>query len=639
MANEIGSGYSSGDYLNSDVYNDAVPAHNKPKTDSPSANKNEVKSAHVNDLGAEIVGLATRMGAGFRGSQETLRERLERSQNEAGDVSGARHTIGFDSLTAALKNNGASVVSGMVVGEPGKTQAMENETCLLGESALHLTMPVDYKLDYKLTTWQTWPAPPGSPGGYNGGFMVFYDKEDIVIEGGEWDGNSAEALDDNVLIEHIHCFAFYRCKRITIKNAYIHDWPGDCLYFDCCDDVLIDGCTIINTNVYGPSPLIGRNGIAVTASLNIALTGSNRIRIVNCSFKYGSPGSVDLEPTGGVITDVVVANNIFVGNDANRAIAAQAGFGGGLTNVVIANNTIRGFLFGMTSEGNYDRFTIIGNIFSECGYGIWMHYLKSCVVENNIIYDNTYGIHVTYDGGTDIFNELRIKGNTIWKSGYWGIYMQGGSGAEAKDVMICNNHFKNNGQTTNVSAINAAYVDDLVIANNVFRDDQTPATQTYPVELNLCDSVVYVGNVCKGHKLSDIGAFTGCTAVQRMMNSEDDVVNFISPTFIDPILKPSAAGQYVTFETDTVGASNDVMYIKNLYPTATKIIILTNLDKVGFYQAGADFVEFQCRILSISPANIQDASVPGNFAANKMVLIKDNLSGNTYYVPAMAATW
>jgi len=204
---EIGSGYTGGDYLSSDFYNDTVPSHDKSKVDSPSGNKNRVKADHVNDLGAEVVGIATRIGAGARGSQTDIKARLDRGQNSYGDPGGRRQTLGYDTFDAALKNNGSVIVAGIVEGEPGKTETVNQVEFGLVNN-VEIRLPHNHKIDWNKTD--------------NSDVKMFegISKTDFYLDGGEFDMNSTGAAAENSTDTGILLAAKRSLLRITGSSLW-----------------------------------------------------------------------------------------------------------------------------------------------------------------------------------------------------------------------------------------------------------------------------------------------------------------------------------------------------------------------------------------------------------------------------------
>src|SRR3990172_5107855 len=117
MANEIGTGYSEGDFENSNYYNGEVSAFNKPRQDAPGENKNRTAANDVNDMAAEVVATQVRLGAGAHGAKASVEERLSQSMDTDGNINSVRSTIGFTTLEEAIKNGGSSASAGEIHGQ------------------------------------------------------------------------------------------------------------------------------------------------------------------------------------------------------------------------------------------------------------------------------------------------------------------------------------------------------------------------------------------------------------------------------------------------------------------------------------------------------------------------------------------
>ena len=102
MANEIGTGYSEGDFEKSNYYNGEVSAFNKARQDGPGDNKNRTAADDVNDMAAEVVATQVRLGAGAHGSQEDVESRLNQSMDSYGNVHSVRNVDAFDSIQDAI---------------------------------------------------------------------------------------------------------------------------------------------------------------------------------------------------------------------------------------------------------------------------------------------------------------------------------------------------------------------------------------------------------------------------------------------------------------------------------------------------------------------------------------------------------
>lgn len=500
---EIGSGHTDGDYLNSDFYNDTVASHDKSKTDSPDSNKSKVKAAHVNDLAAEVVGVEKRIGAGVRGSQTDLKARLDHGQNNAGDPGGIRQTIGYTTLDAALKDDGAAMAAGVVQGEPGHTETLSQVQHDLDDD-IEISLPRNYKIDW-------------TKNDSTAGVKVFsaISKNRIRFNGGEIDQNATGAAEEH---ESDAGIFILDAEDVQIRNMYIHDTIGDAIYLGGVEDAVIEG-----NRIEVDRTLSGQAYTCITVSSGSAFGArrTRRVVIKNNVLKGGSHSTIDIETNKGdtyPIEEVVIE-----GNHIYDSITGINIYGSTIKRLIIKNNTIvnpssKGIYVAEVGSGKCEEIIVEGNTIIGAVDGIYLNSGRDVkILGNSVRGCSSEGIYV-YQG----FEDVQIIGNTCRENDAHGIYLNGASGSEIQKALVSNNLCINNGQATTGYGIALLYVDDFICQNNQCIDDQGSPTQLYGLWFSNSENGVVAGNFMKGNATSDEIQTTSLSDVFYGLNFEGD---------------------------------------------------------------------------------------------------------------------
>jgi parallel beta-helix repeat protein len=506
MANELGSDYTSGgDYTQADFWNGEVPTSNIAKVDSPSANKSRVRAAHVNDLGAEVVAIARRLGAAARGSQDSVEDRLGQGLDSYGNPGGIRHTLGFDTLLATVNNDTAAAVAGQVQGQPGVTESMDivsAATEIYPESGTRINLPPNYKIDRTKTSGAT-----------GTGRMIFRldNKTDFILDGGELDGNAAV---NGYYGEYDMGVALYGCSRIKIMNVYFHNHSGDAVYVNDCTDVIFENCFFDNPNVQVSGPLVGRNGVAIVADDG---NTCQNIKFVNCTFRLGYPAALDIEPNaGGTVRNVQIVNCYFYGSSkSGNGVMIAAGAGTSCYDVSVIGchfyDLENGFYY-YSGLGTVQNIVVKGCVFRGNTRGIRLRAAYNVLIDGNSFDTNGYGIAADAVAGP---NYITITNNVIMNSNSWGISLYGSGAATLSHCSVMNNTVINSAltQSPGVPAIFLYYADYLKVTGNKVFDTTGSPVQTYGISLVSCDYAFVDGNWLYNNATSDTIYESGCTNV------------------------------------------------------------------------------------------------------------------------------
>lgn len=158
---------------------------------------------------------------------------------------------------------------------------------------------------------------------------------------------------------------FLECKKVKIEGVTIQNSPFWTINPVGCDDVLIQGVTILNpaTNPHGPNT----DGINPSSCRNVRISncfisvgddcitiksgrdfhGRNygkpceNITITNCVMLSGHGGVVIGSEMSGGVKNVVISNCVFDGTDSGIRLKASRGRGGIVENIRVSNIVMR----------------------------------------------------------------------------------------------------------------------------------------------------------------------------------------------------------------------------------------------------------------------------------------------------------
>lgn len=460
---------------------------------------------------------------------------------------------------------------GQIQAEPSITESLDivdDATQIVVESGTTIYMPTDFKINRSKTNGTA----------LTGRHIFKIDgKTDVTIDGGELDGNAAS---NGYYGEWDMGIYIIDSQRIRIKNMYLHHHSGDGIYIRDSEDVNIENCSIYSDNVtekvtnsldgaindavttitladassfpasgyisieteeisysgkagndltgctrgFGTtsaaahadtitvrSVLVGRCSIAIVSFT----TNCKNIRVINCTLHSGNPAAIDIETENDntYIEDVIIDGNRFLGDsDTFRGVAIENQTARSIRRIVVSNNVIKDMNYGVTvyGEGTFEDILIDGNIIESCNYGIFGYHSNNVMISNNRI-NNAVNQGILF---TNLLRSITIQGNVVWGSGSYGIRLDGASGSENIDIQILNNVvYDNTGH-----GIFLDYTDDVAIIGNVCFDNAS--TQTYPINLDNCDSVFVNANLFYDHTSGDTVQNSGCNDLIIGINKE-----------------------------------------------------------------------------------------------------------------------
>lgn len=183
-----------------------------------------------------------------------------------------------------------------------------------------------------------------------------------------------------------NAFEISKARRITIKDMYIHDFPGDGMSISGAEDILIENCDIYNpyhwfVGTSGDSAehnLVGRQGITLgggnetrfnlirpdtTLAYRTGYDTLRNIKITKCKIRGGYPGGIDLEPIGRVYVDNLEISECDISN--------TPGFGGS------------GIIIYMADSSIVKNLIIRDNIIRSDGVGIWLAINGSVIADSS----------------------------------------------------------------------------------------------------------------------------------------------------------------------------------------------------------------------------------------------------------------
>lgn len=408
---------------------------------------------------------------------------------DARQLHDVRYRKGYSGIQELFKDAGASFKSGIFIGQQDVTESEDvtDANLIEPETGTRTLFPPTHKID------RTKTSSDGS--GY--AIIKINSKTDIVIDGGELDGNAAN---NGYYTEHDHGISIVNSSRITIRNLWIHDHSGDGIYISNSDDILIENCIIDVPNVNASGPLVGRNGIAVVEGA--------RIKIRNCYIRGGIPGGIDLETNGGdhVIEDVqiigcTIESNAGYGISVNSANTV-AGTTTTIKNILIANNTIINTyenaidIMGAASAGNaYTyRVKVLNNTIIDC---LDSGAVRPGAVEirGSATYIDIRGNTIKGSGKCGIIAQchaaglFRIVDNWVYNSQQHGIWLSNTSGNEENLNEVRGNRCEDNGQSAanTYDGVYVQYSDYLLLSDNFCNGSQ----QRYGVQVVNSDYVTF----------------------------------------------------------------------------------------------------------------------------------------------------
>jgi hypothetical protein len=252
-----------------------------------------------------------------------------------------------------------------------------------------------------------------------------FDKVHIFIE---TPGNETRVT-KNKFINQNNIYVRTEANKCLIDNNIFIGSAEIAAFFNCIS-VITDA---VGTKIFGNDIQYEANAINVDATNGFVtedtLIYGNRFKTLGLK----EPGnSIKIEAT----TNVIIANNIFDGNDVGTHCLFIVGSvtgepaGRDFRRILISDNIFRGFenaIFNVTSSSTYGggsnfntQIIISGNTFDNCDRGI-IRLQGNEIITSNIFRNNIYSIDLSESGGAN--GLALISGNKFIKSGKAHIYL------------------------------------------------------------------------------------------------------------------------------------------------------------------------------------------------------------------------
>ncbi|MEF8814783.1 MAG: hypothetical protein V5A55_13335 [Halovenus sp.] len=227
----------------------------------------------------------------------------------------------------------------------------------------------------------------------------------------------------------------------------------------------------------------------------------------------------------GVIADnMVIANNTIL-NGRDRAIACSPRGGEDNKGMAIVGNTIKctentceGIFIGNSGDG-LNNISISDNSIRTSGAPITIFGEAGVTMENISIGNNVFTAGIDTRKGIQLIDveNITITGNVAYECGVGGGILVWGREKPASDILIANNHCRDNGRGDNIPQncgihLRGEVVDSTVIGNRC-TDTGSGLQRVGIFSSSACENIVYLsndlrGNVDTGHDLNGSGRIT-----------------------------------------------------------------------------------------------------------------------------------
>lgn len=306
----------------------------------------------------------------------------------------------------------------------------------------------------------------------------------------EWWGSAGDGstTDTTPVQEAFNCGAQrvllqrnYKVGTVTIPTAVAHVYGGGTLTQAAKDSNVLSVTSSTGLLIEDLS-FVGVTGVSASNNHGVFVTGSSNVTVRGCRFDDFVFQAVRVEDS----TYVIIRDNRMYGNYSGclfRGVTDSDIIG----NIIIGDGDDTTFQVPVALDstdghalGVCERVRVISNEIKDYGaaQGVLLHAGLNCVVSDNIIDDVTIGISANPFNATDTLTDLVIDGNNIncnttsSTDSSYGIFAGGGSGFEAKSVIISNNTIQGANVGTdnnNEGGIGVGHIFGVTIAgNNVY---------------------------------------------------------------------------------------------------------------------------------------------------------------------------
>jgi hypothetical protein len=325
-------------------------------------------------------------------------------------------------------------------------------------------------------------------------------------------------------------------KRGLWQRVSSYDFSGTTVYITLIPALgSADKTAYFDVVVVWETMMIGRNGIAISPSEG---TKCKDIRIINCDFKGGMPGCIDVEPTSGAncIENLTIQGCTFSPYDASIGWNGIEFTGSTdtnndtLRNILIKDCNISGTIYGR--YGVFFRFgTQIENVvfekvdISDCYLGFYGDNVNNVKFKNCSIHDcKNDGVHTGARGmefsglGTSI-HSLHWEDCSLYENENNGILFYGYTADKIYDIVLKNCKIFNN----DAIGVEFKNCENFQVIGNQLYDDQGSATQEYGVKFTSDTRKGLIEhNVGWGNISSDFGIGTGTELLNYGVNNTDN---------------------------------------------------------------------------------------------------------------------
>jgi len=152
----------------------------------------------------------------------------------------------------------------------------------------------------------------------------------------------------------VHWLRFENCSRVQLRDIRLQNSPSHVCYLDTCNDVTIDGVTLLND-------------ARVPNTDGFDISDCSNVRISNCLISTGDDG-ICLKGNGGRVENILVSNCVIESDDA--ALKLGTGSLGVMQNCIFSNCIIRNSRYGIALfmiEGGTHRNITFQNISIDGG--------------------------------------------------------------------------------------------------------------------------------------------------------------------------------------------------------------------------------------------------------------------------------
>ncbi|UEG48895.1 right-handed parallel beta-helix repeat-containing protein [Ferruginibacter lapsinanis] len=450
-------------------------------------------------------------------------------------------------------NNGSSATPWKTI-QYGVTHAGFNDTLNISSGTFNEKINITRSNIYIRNRSGNTPLVSGAGITFQEAIFRISDQSNITLDGLEI-ANSIQLDAQGILVDG-------NAQNIAIKNCSIHD-----IHFSSNP-----GATVSSSKNAQGIIVYGTN--ASTAISNLKILNNT---LYNCRLGYSEGlavnGNVDgFEIIGNSVHDITNIGIDAIGHEGTCPTAANDQARNGL----IKNNTTYNCLSAYATSG-----------------GLYVDGGKNIVIENNISYQNGYGIEIGCENVGKTTDNIIVRnnifyGNEICAIALGGYAYPGGSGKVINCTIRNNTCFKNDYSDNGTGELYLTYSENSIIQNNIFylsaQNILTYAELGQP-SLNFNYNLIYSENSPANMEADWNGKpYTSFAAFKTGTSSNANSIIGNPQFFIDPLSSPDAPPNFhLTFSSAAINAGNP-----SFVPAVTERDIDNELRKSSIVDCGAD---------------------------------------------------